>query len=136
LRLFPFHSSSSPTHYCRFDCHRDCVPRCVLVGVSSIVLLHSPCRLCQLRPSRRLLHPDTLRLCLTKSPNVSPRHYFRQIELSCHHVDVINRHPHLRQDPRRLGVEENKSVHSQRILDVDEEQVRFDAALTLFSVKC
>jgi hypothetical protein len=81
--------SSLPTLCCRFDCRRCCMPRCVLAGVSSIVLLHSPCRLCQLRPSRRLLHPGTLRLCLTKSPNVSSRHYFRRIGLSCHHVDVI-----------------------------------------------
>jgi hypothetical protein len=67
---------------------------------------------------------------------VSPHHYFRQIELSCHHVDVVDRHPRLHQDPRRLGVEENKSVRGQKILDVDEEEAPLDAALTLFSVKC
>jgi hypothetical protein len=39
-------------------------------------------------------------------------------------------------NPRRLGTEENKSVHGQRIFDVDEKEARFDAALTLFSVKC
>jgi hypothetical protein len=49
---------------------------------------------------------------------------------------VINRHPHLRQDSRRLGAEENKSVRGRRILDVDEDEARFDAALTLFPVKC
>jgi hypothetical protein len=49
---------------------------------------------------------------------------------------VVDRHPHLRQDPRRLGAEGNKSVHGRRILDVDEDEARFDAALTLFSVKC
>jgi hypothetical protein len=27
-------------------------------------------------------------------------------------------------------------VRGRRILDVDEEEARFDAALTLFSVKC
>jgi hypothetical protein len=67
---------------------------------------------------------------------VLPRHYFLQIELSCHHVDVVDRHTRLRQDPRRLGVEENKSVRGRRILDVDEEEARLDATLTLFSVKC
>jgi hypothetical protein len=49
---------------------------------------------------------------------------------------VIDRHPRLRQDPRRLGAEENKSIRVRRILDVDEDEARFDAALTLFSVKC
>ena len=49
---------------------------------------------------------------------------------------VVDRHPRLRQDPRRLGAEENKSVRGRRILDVDKEEARFDAALTLFSVKC
>jgi hypothetical protein len=49
---------------------------------------------------------------------------------------VVDRHPRLRQDPRRLGAEENKSVRDRRILDVDEDEARFDAALTLFSVKC
>jgi hypothetical protein len=49
---------------------------------------------------------------------------------------VLDRHPRLRQDPRRLGTEENKSVHDRRILDVDEDEAQFDAALTLFSVKC
>jgi hypothetical protein len=49
---------------------------------------------------------------------------------------VIDRHPRLRQDPKRLGAEENKSVRDQRILDVDKDEARFDAALTLFSVKC
>jgi hypothetical protein len=38
-------------------------------------------------------------------------------------------------NPRRLGAEGNKSVRGRRILDVDKE-TRFDAALTLFSVKC
>jgi hypothetical protein len=37
---------------------------------------------------------------------------------------------------RRLGAEGNKSVRGRRILDVDEEEVRFDAALTMCSVKC
>jgi hypothetical protein len=49
---------------------------------------------------------------------------------------VIDRHPRQRQDPRRLGTEENKSVRGRRILDVDEVEARFDTALTLFSVKC
>jgi hypothetical protein len=49
---------------------------------------------------------------------------------------VVDRHPRLRQDPRRLGTEENKSVHGWRILDVDEDEAWFDAALTLFLVKC
>jgi hypothetical protein len=40
------------------------------------------------------------------------------------------------QDPRRLGTEGNKSVRGWRILDVDEDEARFNAALTLFSVKC
>jgi hypothetical protein len=35
---------------------------------------------------------------------------------------VVDRHPRLRQDPRRLGTEENKSVHGWRILDVDEDE--------------
>jgi hypothetical protein len=48
----------------------------------------------------------------------------------------VDRHPRLRQDPRRLGVEENKSVHGRRILNMDEDEARFDAVLTLFSVKC
>ena len=48
----------------------------------------------------------------------------------------VDRHPRLRQDPRRLGVEENKSVHGRRILNVDEDEARFGAVLTLFSVKC
>jgi hypothetical protein len=39
-------------------------------------------------------------------------------------------------NPRRLGAEGNKSVRGRRILDVDEEEVRFDAALTMCSVKC
>jgi hypothetical protein len=37
---------------------------------------------------------------------------------------------------RRLGEERNKSVHGRRILDVDGEEVRVDAALTMCSVKC
>jgi hypothetical protein len=49
---------------------------------------------------------------------------------------VVDRHPRLRQDPRRLGAEENKSVHDRRILDADKDEARFDASLTLFSVKC
>jgi hypothetical protein len=49
---------------------------------------------------------------------------------------VFDRHPRLRQDPRRLGTEENKSVRGRRILDMDEDETRFDATLTLFSVKC
>jgi hypothetical protein len=49
---------------------------------------------------------------------------------------VVDRHPRLRQDPRRLGAEENKSVRGRRILDVDKDEARFDATLTLFSVKC
>jgi hypothetical protein len=40
------------------------------------------------------------------------------------------------QDPQRLRVEGNKSVRDRRILDVDEDEARFDAALTLFLVKC
>jgi hypothetical protein len=39
-------------------------------------------------------------------------------------------------NPRRLGAEGNKSVRGRRILDVDEEEVWFDAALTMCSVKC
>jgi hypothetical protein len=39
-------------------------------------------------------------------------------------------------DSRRLGAEGNKSVRGRIILDVDEDEARFDAALTLFSVKC
>ncbi|NP_001137050.1 uncharacterized protein LOC100217222 [Zea mays] len=39
-------------------------------------------------------------------------------------------------NPRRLGVKGNKSVRCRRILDVDGEEVRFDAALTMCSVKC
>jgi hypothetical protein len=38
-------------------------------------------------------------------------------------------------DPRRLGAEGNKLVRGRRILDVDEDEARFDAALALFSVK-
>ena len=49
---------------------------------------------------------------------------------------VVDCHPRLRQNPRRLGIEENKSVHGRRILDVDKKEARFNAALTLFSVKC
>jgi hypothetical protein len=49
---------------------------------------------------------------------------------------VVDRHPRLRQDPRRLGAKENKSARGQRILDADKDKARFDAALTLFSVKC
>jgi hypothetical protein len=49
---------------------------------------------------------------------------------------VVDRYPRLRQDPRRLSAEENKSVRGRRILDVDKYKARFDATLTLFSVKC
>jgi hypothetical protein len=49
---------------------------------------------------------------------------------------AVDRHPRLRQDLKRLGAEENKLVRGRRILDVDKEEARFDAALTLFSVKC
>jgi hypothetical protein len=49
---------------------------------------------------------------------------------------AIDRHPPLRQALKRLGAEENKSVRGRRILDADKEEARFDAALTLFSVKC
>ena len=49
---------------------------------------------------------------------------------------VVDRHPCLRHDPRRLGTEGNKSVRGWRILDVDEDEARFNAALTLVSVKC
>ena len=49
---------------------------------------------------------------------------------------VVDRHPHLRQDPRRLDAEENKSVRGRRILDADKDEARFDVALTLFPVKC
>jgi hypothetical protein len=37
---------------------------------------------------------------------------------------------------RQLGAEENISVCGRRILDADKDEARFDAALTLFPVKC
>jgi hypothetical protein len=49
---------------------------------------------------------------------------------------VVDRHPCLRHDPRRLDAEENKSVRGRGILNMDEDEARFDAALTLFLVKC
>jgi hypothetical protein len=39
-------------------------------------------------------------------------------------------------NPRRFGAEGNKSVRDRRILYVDGEETRFDAALTMCLVKC
>jgi hypothetical protein len=35
---------------------------------------------------------------------------------------VVDRHPRPRQDPRRLGAEENKLVRDRRILDADKDE--------------